>query len=790
MYISVEQSLELDKIVKSNEVAFRSFVADILSRQYSDFNSFKVALESISISDELIYSRRFTAKLKGFIQNAEGTYSVIEKCKKSLDNGEFNNDVPYVSEIIELLLIFFNAHFSNKDIVKDFSSIEEFHYCCTLYHSTRNNLSHPASRPIKIIDANKVVYFIENIVSGLDDKYFWYYTRNNIKLDIKKYNVIDIGKNPKYHNLSFASSSHKRLLCRETVIKQLYDSLMGDEQRQRLAGSIVLYGYGGVGKTAITTEFLYRVARDKLDGKYGDVEYLLFFSSKDEYLRDNKSTGQLYIDVVKPEFSNLDELITLITDSLEIKDVKDITTSFKKGIIVIDNIENIEQKEKTRILDFIKSLPRTVQFIVTSRNEEACEEKIHVEEFKNDTFGLTFVNELIESEGFNLDIDEAKAGAILKSSKGNALIILQIFNVLERGVSTFNEITSSLDSMKSKNSEMIANFMYKNTFDSALKYLESTGYPVNDVMQIISLYDERIELYSISKLANIDISEAENGCNYLLERLVLKKVGEYYELNEFAKRFVFIKLLPDRVELAKVKQRIKLHKERMKVKLKELDDALDNNSVLHQKVNEWQPRNYIDRIVIAELFSLYGEAIVCVGKRNKAGYEKYLKDFEEHSFVTNHPYVPLQKARLLKEGHKRFYRGNKAILDQVELSFEEAIESVEYEYRYLIGSVGHGSLLMLFGVFLCQQLKQYSRSIRYLEDAKLYHNANKNKGWFVICNYLTIAYEGRYNETYDRTYLDQLKKLSREIIANQKSAEKNNFDIPRYIDKFSKLINE
>ncbi|WP_413692960.1 hypothetical protein [Psychromonas sp. KJ10-2] len=72
--------------------------------------------------------------------------------------------------------------------------------------------------------------------------------------------------------------------------------MLGNNIRQRLAGSIVLYGYGGVGKTAITTEFLYRVLRDKKDGKYTDVSYLLFYSSKDEYLRDNKSTGELYLD--------------------------------------------------------------------------------------------------------------------------------------------------------------------------------------------------------------------------------------------------------------------------------------------------------------------------------------------------------------------------------------------------------------------------------------------------------------------------------------------------------------
>lgn len=788
MYISVEQSLELDKIVKSNEVALRSFVSDVLISSYGDHAEFKSALELISISDELIYSKRFTAKLKCFIKNYNSVFEQIIKCKSSLDTTVYDNDVPYVSDLIELLLIFFNSHFSDKDIARDFSSLEEFHYCCALYHRTRNNLSHPASRPISITDANKVIYFIENVISALPDIYFWYRSKDQINTNINKYRIMELGDEPKFHNLNYAASTHKDLLCRDVLIQHLYDSLMGNDIRQRLAGSVVLYGYGGVGKTAITTEFLYRVLRDKKDGKYNDVEYLLFFSSKDEYLRESATTGELYIDTAKPEFSTLDDLKKLICTALEIDDIGGISGLLGRGIIVIDNIENICDEEKNKIIDFIKSLPRSVQFIVTSRNEEACEEKIHVEEFKDDCLGLEFVSELIESEGFDVDINEVRGKEILQVSKGNALIIVQVLNIIDRGVSSFKEITASLGSMQSKNSEMIASFMYKNTFDSALKYLEGKGYPVHSAMQVISLYDEKIELYSISKLARIDVPDSERMCNYLLERLILKKSGEYYELNEFAKRFVFIKLLPDRFELSKIKNKIKKHKERMKQKLSELEGTLKKNSMLHQNVLEWQPRNYIDKIVIAELFSLYGDAIKYVGKKDRKEYERYLKEFDDHSFITNHPYVPLQKARLLKEGIRMFYKGNDEVLTQVEHSYEEAIESIEYDYRYLIGTKAHASLLMLFGIFLCEQLNQESRAIRFLEDAKTYHGDKRNKGWFITCNFLSKAYRTKYQETNDNAYKDQLVKVVREVIRNDDKPNKSDFNIDRYRVQYSKWL--
>lgn len=782
MYISVDQSHKLDTIIKSYEVAFRSFIADHMDVSYPSHETFDKALRSISISNDLIYSKKFSAKLRKFISSSPEIYTLIQECKKSLTSKTFDNNVPYVSELIDLMLIFFSLHFSDKDIVKSFSSIEEFHYCCTVYHKIRNNLSHPASHPTTIADANKVVYFIENGINALNETYFWYVSKNDISEKIKQYNICNNDGFPNHHNLGLAPSTHKSLLCRESVIESLYEALLGSEIRQRLAGSVVLYGYGGVGKTAITTEFLYRLIRDRKDNKHTELEYLLFFSSKDEYLRSNNTSGELYIDSAKPEFSTLEELQTLICTGLKINTPQEISG---RGIIAIDNIENITTIEKEKIINFIKSLPRNVQFIVTSRNEEQCEEKLHIEEFKNDEIGAKFVEQMVESEGFDINLKSGMAGQILDASKGNALIIIQILNIIDRQVSTLSSITTSLESMRSKNSEMIANFMYKNTFDAALKYLSSNGHPINDLLQVISLYDERIELYSISKLLGIGIADAERTCNYLLERLILKKNGEYYELNEFAKRFVFIKLLPDRFQMSRLKEKIRNHKERMKLKLAQLDSTLTSNSVLHRIVNEWQPKNYIDTIVIAELFSIYGQAITCVKHNDKRRYEQYLKEFDEHSFITSHPYVPLQKARLYKQGLYKFYRNAPELLLQVERLYEEAVESIEYDYRYLIGSLAHASLLMMLGIFLTQHLKEYSRAIRILEEAKYFHGDLRNKSWFIICNYLSISYKKIYNQTKEPFYKEQLKALVSEVLETAKShLPKQGFDINKYKETF------
>ncbi|WP_175606904.1 hypothetical protein, partial [Serratia marcescens] len=176
---------------------------------------------------------------------------------------------------------------------------------------------------------------------------------------------------------------------------------------------------------AITTEFLYRLLRDKKDGKYSYVEYLLFFSSKDEYLRSSNSTGEFYIDSARPEFSTFDDLASAICKRLKLDSVHQIAEKYQRGIIAIDNIENINSDEQKKIFAFVKSLPLHVQFIITSRNEEQCEEKIHIREFKKDDVGISFVENIVESEGFNVSLTRAMAESLLETSKGNALIIVQ-----------------------------------------------------------------------------------------------------------------------------------------------------------------------------------------------------------------------------------------------------------------------------------------------------------------------------------------------------------------------------
>ncbi len=267
--------------------------------------------------------------------------------------------------------------------------------------------------------------------------------------------------------------------------------------------------------------FLLRLEKDKRDGLYQDIDFVLFYSSKDEYLRNNQTSGALYIDQTKRDFSTLDDLVALIKKDLKVSGMEEIETKYTRGIVVVDNLENLADDVQVAVIEFTKSVSRSLQFVITSRNEERCEEKIHVTDFVEKDAFRNFLDGLTEDINLALEIDDGVSERIHKATLGNPLVVTQLLNIVSSGTQDLDSSIRAIDNINARNSEVIANFMFKNTFDAAIRELEAKGLPAKLVLQLFSLYDEPLELYSIGKLANMRISDAELLCETLLSRIVV-----------------------------------------------------------------------------------------------------------------------------------------------------------------------------------------------------------------------------------------------------------------------------
>lgn len=85
-------------------------------------------------------------------------YSLIVESKRTLEARCFNGDVPYVSELIDLLLILFNAHFADKELVKNFSSVEEFHFAVRFI--IKLEIIYPIRRPSRFLSKMQTRLYI------------------------------------------------------------------------------------------------------------------------------------------------------------------------------------------------------------------------------------------------------------------------------------------------------------------------------------------------------------------------------------------------------------------------------------------------------------------------------------------------------------------------------------------------------------------------------------------------------------------------------------------------------
>jgi len=794
MYVSNELNSKLDEIIKQFEVALRTYLADKIIIKFSDENSFKNHLEDLNNnhhSSSIIFSSKIKAILKEFIKNYTQTYQMFIDALYSKNSKDYSNNinVPYVKDLIYFITLLFKDLEELKDMTNNYTTIEELLYKCSLYHRVRNDLSHPASRKVLKKEASDVLKLILKFIDVVDDDAFWFISKDEIIKNIDNYYNQEKNKILKYNNLRNINVSHEKTLCRESELKVLHNLILGEDQYSRVSDSTVVFGYGGVGKTALVLDFIYEVIQKMQEEEYQNkYDFILFFSSKEERLVTTKTTGEFDIDKINVDIHSCDEIIQQILSSLNMKKFEELRTTRFKGLIVIDNIENLKEEDKIQIFDFIRKVPRSIQFILTSRSEEKAEEKIHLSEFRDFERGKEFIQSYIDSHNFNLIIDDEEIETLLSATKGNTLLLVQSLQSLNDETTTIQNISNELNNYESSSFEKVANFMYKNTFDSAIKELNDEGLDPQNIILLATLYRIKIDLYSLSKLTDIKINDVRKIANHLTSKLIFNKTEEFYTVNEFASKFIFISLMPDDNNKRILETKIEKYKNNLTQKLSQLENQMQENPKIHTIITDWKPNNYIDKIVIAEVFQMYNKFILAIKEKNEYNLKLLFNEYEKHEYTTKHPYIRFQKARIINAMIQKRYYGNSnkenRILE-IKRCYEDTLESINTSYSYIKNTVSHTAVLMLFGFFLNRNLKDKEKAVRYLEMAKKIKMKKTDRKFFLIRNELSFLYKKIYSDTKDKYYKDEYNIIYNEIINS--NINSSVFSIIKYKEQFKRL---
>jgi len=786
MYVSTQLTFNLDEIIKSFEVALRSYLADKIKPKFSSENDFKnylINLKTTQMSSTIIFSSKIESILNTFINKYQDIYKLFENASESTTKKDYiDNQVPYVSELINIIIVFFKDLEELKKIHDNYDTVEEFIYKCSLYHRLRNDLSHPGSKKILKNEATEILKLISKFIEELDNEYFWFVSKNDIEIKINEYYKQENTKILKYDNLKNINVSHQKTICREVELKKLYDNVIGNSEYARVAGSTIVYGYGGVGKTALIVDFIYetiqKLQSNECNTKY---EFILFFSSKDEVLSIQRTTGEYYIDDLTSNVHTYEDILNQIYRIFNLKNFEELQKVELNGLIVIDNIENLPSDEKEKIFDMMKKLPRNIQFILTSRIEEPCEEKIHLSEFKDFKKGYEFIINYISTNDLDVVLSNSDIQKLLSSTKGNTLLLVQSLLSLGDKTTSVDEISINLNNYESSAFEKIVSFMYKNTFDSAIQDLESKKYNPKSVILLATLYEEKIDLYALSKLTELNINEVREVSNYLSSKLIFNKTQEFYTVNEFASRFIFISLMPNKREKDRLQEKINNYKSDLKQKLLKLEEQRKKNIKIDTIITDWRPNNYIDQIVITEVFHMFNKFQKAIDKKNNIQLEKLFEEYLKYEYTTKHPYVRFQKARTLNLLlRKKYYKvlSEKDIISEINRCYEDTLESINTSYSYIKNTESHVAVLMLYGFFLYRNLNDTSRAIRYLEDAQELQEDQTNKKYYLVKNELYKVYLKKYQLEKDEYYKKECLIIYNKIMTSNVSIDV--FDIDKF----------
>ncbi|AIQ14151.1 AAA family ATPase [Paenibacillus durus] len=780
MYLTGSEYLELDGILKKYEVGLRSYIAEKVCDKYTNYNSFstviselKIRFDSSQIGIKPFLFQKYYSKLVALEKDEklEKLYDALNftlTCFKMQNHYE-DSDVPYLSGILDLMFLLNAPLFS--ELTTQFGS--EFEDFLSLYLKIRNGGSHPASKRILIEEAHQITQFVLISTSVIRSEYFWYVEVESIKKNISEFLHKIKKKTPIFNNLLQINQNHEELLMRETELAHLEKLLITNKRR---SSSVVLHGYGGVGKTSLAREFCNRIMKKVLESEI-KMDFIIWASSKNEELIFDR-VGMIKIREFKPQYQTFEDLVEMMCKILQLdtsseEQLLNYFENCNQGLIVIDNYENIKGTERAKLEKFISDgCPNNIQFLLTSRqDEDIADKRIEIKGFKEVDIGIQFIEEYCTLNDFSLIYTNDELKEFLSLSCGNTLVITISLDRIFDGIMDLKSSLDNLRPLRNRDVEQIAEFMYKHMFDGIIAENEKSFPYIRKILNIMLLYRDPVDINILFDFTEAKITDLEEILSLFVRKFIVNKVRGMYELNEMATKFISLKLVPDNQHLRDLLNKIQDYRQDKELALKRLEEDTSNNPKLRNIIDDWQPYANSESIIIAQAYKLYDDYSKRLSKihNNDIAFKNDLlsevKDaFSKLSNRSGHPYVSFQKARVLK----LFLFGlrnaelRKELIQQMKEAYEEAyIVIYTGDYRNIINTASFPALLMLYGIFCLVDYKNNFEAVKYLEMASDFYNNRETEFSENNANtyfFLSQACCNAYLEKGDISYLNKALK--------------------------------
>lgn len=783
MYLTSTQHDLLRTLIMGFEIPYRSYIAEIILSAYPNKDLFISALENVQLSEsQAVWNNTIKGEIIKAQKNANKIYNALEFAHKCfvLRGVEGESDVPMLGQL-NVLVYVFQQEFSC--LINLFPCFSEFFALARKYSYARNKLNHPLCKILEDRDMIPVLNFIEEICKWLDWKYFWDKSKKDIIKRIVSLRSSQVHLPISVQNIDDMPFPDMKIVCRTKEIYSIKEFIYGKPGAFRKQSSYCIYGYGGLGKTALVLEAMKEIIQDVIDQTTVNnykPEFLLFFSAKERRLTYSQTSGELESVIIRKTFSTFAELREQIFMHLQINDFVGFN---RAGIIIVDNLETLSNEDRTALHDFIQAgSPSCIQYILTSRKEEQYDINVELYGFENED-GLVFISEYSEENDLNLELSQEEKLDLLQISKGNTLVLVLCLSRLSRKLETIAGIQadfSKLPTTKNLNDELlrlppsgfdiISEFMFKNTFEEVEQVFKEEYENIYQILRIFTVYSgDEIDIYTISIISEIPCQIVQQIANILCHYLILERQGANYRLNQFAEKYIIQRFLPDAVQYMDLQERVERCARQTKRELQMFDDALDKQPERRKILEDWNIISSGDKIAAAKIDSIYVDVREQCSKGNKffvrtALEEAYPKiEILERSSI--HPYIQYQKARILK------------LIDDSGILTEKHDREIQEVYKNVIWSIktnplysniqhtkSYASVLWIYGMRLIPE--DLSAATRYLEDAKsIFEECNIDDSEYLNCLCsLLEAYIKSYQATKNKSYLHCARPIDRRIM--------------------------
>lgn len=789
MYLTAKQHDKLQIIVTGFEVPYRSFIASKLISIYQKESNFSSAVDSIqSYKSTSPHAKMINSEFGKIKSNPSAIYQLlinanVAKVKKVIDH-EIN--VPSVAQLIALTVMF-REHFG--ELILCANDEPTFLYQAANYKYVRNKLDHRGCKTLELQDMNLALDFISNLsvyLNTFDSSLFWDKEYSQISKEIASLQTNSVNIPIEIHNIQDMPFPEMRIVCRDEEVSILKQFVYGRPGALRKQPSFVLYGYGGVGKTALVLEAVKQIVQDLQDettiNNY-NPEFLLFFTAKEESLGFSHTTGKIQRNSNRHSFGTANELINSIFNYLKIESFSGYT---KSGLIIVDNVESLSAEERKKIEDFINyDSPLQVQYIITSRNEENYAYRKKLAGFEGDHDGSEFIQEYISENNCELTLSEAECSTLLQISKGNTLVLVLCLRRLSLNIITISGIISDiaaptsvgklkeeLDNIPPNGFDIISEYMFKNSFQEIQNAYKSNESMIAKVLQIFAVRSpDSVDLYTLCTLIDQPYSSVSPILELLCNYLIVEKVGDAYYINQFAEKYIIQQFMPDHERYEQIESDVTTSIRRIHEELEDLQRNIDENHSLKKIIQDWNAISGGDKIAIAKAYKLYGEVNNDCKTMSKFSIASALQESIEKINIlernTMHPYIKFQKARILQLINETKVL-NTDFTSKILQAYSDTVWTIKTNpiYGVIRSTKSYASVLWFYGMqfFYSKTDLSYQNAARYLEESKATFEQirNNDKEYYQCLILLGNTYLKIYNENRSSNlqYLRKARSIS------------------------------